>query len=67
MIKFSELKQKPREELERMIKELQEKMRQYRFDKASGKAKSYKEAIEARKEVARILTVFNLPKLKSKE
>ena len=57
-MKASELRQKSKSELQRLLRELQEKLRQFRFDLASGKVKNVREIREIRKDIARILTIL---------
>ena len=58
-MKFSELSQKPREELEKLLQDGREKLRQLQFDLSSGKVKNVKEIRQIKKDVARILTIFS--------
>ncbi len=55
-MKFQNLKQKPKDEIEKLLKDLREKLRQLRFDLVSGKVKNVKETREIKKDIARILT-----------
>ncbi len=55
-MKFQDLKQKPKDEIEKLLKDLREKLRQLRFDLVSGKIKNVKEIREIKKDIARILT-----------
>jgi ribosomal protein L29 len=55
-MKFLELKQKSKEEVERIAKELREKLRQLRFDIASGKNKNVADVKKIKKEIAQMLT-----------
>lgn len=56
-MKFQDLKQKPKNETERLLKDFRDKLRQLHFDLASGKAKNVKELREIKKDIARILTI----------
>ena len=56
----SELRQKSIKELEKMVSEHREKLRQLRFDLASGKIRNVREIRKTKKEIARMLTVLNL-------
>jgi len=58
-MKTEELKQKNKEELQKMVLGLREKLRQFRFDLASGKVKNVKSIRASKKDVARILTILN--------
>ena len=62
---MEELRQKSKEDLQKMVFELKEKLRQFRFDLSSGKVKNVKSIRVARKDIARILTMLN-QKLKIK-
>jgi large subunit ribosomal protein L29 len=53
---ITEIRQKTKKELERMLFERREKLRNLRFDLASGKVKNVREIREIRKDIARILT-----------
>jgi len=55
-MKFQDLKTKPKDEIEKLLKDLREKLRQLRFDLVSGKVKNVKEIREVKKDIARILT-----------
>lgn len=57
-MKFQDLKQKPKDEIEKLLKDLREKLRQLRFDLVSGKVKNVKETREIKKDIARMLTVL---------
>ena len=56
-MKTKELRQKPRQELEMMLKEGREKLRQLNFDLASKKLKNTNEIGLMKKQIARILTI----------
>jgi len=49
---------KTREELKKLLEENQEKLRQLRFDLASGKVKNVREIRKIKKDIARILTIL---------
>ena len=53
-----ELKQKSKAELQKMLQEQRERLRNLRFDLASGKVKNVREIRVLRKEIARILTIL---------
>lgn len=57
-MKVVELRKKPKKELQRTILDLQEKIRELRFNLASGKVKNIKEIRRIRKDIARILTIL---------
>ncbi len=56
MLKFAELRQKPKPELEKLVQDNREKLRQLRFDLLSGKIKNVREIRKLKKEIAQILT-----------
>ena len=55
-MKISELKQKPAEELKKLLQDNRENLRQLEFDLASGKVKNVREIRKIKKDIARILT-----------
>jgi len=57
-MKASELRKRDRKELEKSVHDLRKKLSDFRFKVASGKLKNMKEISEAKKEIARILTVL---------
>lgn len=57
-MKASELRQKSKSELQRLLRELREKLRQFRFDLVSGKVKNVREIRQIKKDIARILTIL---------
>ncbi|MBU2635047.1 50S ribosomal protein L29 [Patescibacteria group bacterium] len=57
-MKISEFKQKPKKELRRLLQNNQDKLRQLRFDLASGKVKNVREIRQIKKDIARILTIL---------
>lgn len=57
-MKISEFKQKPKKELQRLLRNNQDKLRQLRFDLASGKVKNVREIRQIKKDIARILTTL---------
>ena len=57
-MKISEIRQKSKKELESMLLERRERLRNLRFDLASGKVKNVREIRELKKEIARILTLL---------
>ena len=58
-MKITEIRQKTKSELQKLLQDLQEKLRQLRFNLASGKIKNVKEIREIKKDIARILTIIN--------
>lgn len=56
-MKAKELKQKTKEELELMLKESREKLRQMKFDIAAGKLKDSSQLGKTRQLIARLLTI----------
>ncbi|MCK4781980.1 50S ribosomal protein L29 [Candidatus Parcubacteria bacterium] len=57
-MKITELKQKSQKELQKLLMDNQEELRQMRFDLASGKIKNVREIRQVRKDIARILTIL---------
>ena len=57
-MKLSELKQKSKEELQKILTENRGKLRQLRFDLAGGKVKNVREIRKTKKEIAQILTLL---------
>jgi large subunit ribosomal protein L29 len=57
-MKITELRQKSKTELEKILAESREKLRQLRFDLASGKVKNVREIRKIKKDIARILTII---------
>jgi len=57
-MKIKELRQKSKNGLQRLLRENREKLRQMRFDLASGKVKNVREIRQIKKEIARILTIL---------
>jgi len=67
-MKIQELRKKTKEELNQILREKREKLRQLRFNLASGKVKNVKEIHMVKKDIARILTIINREqKTKNKE
>ena len=58
-MKIGELKQKPAEELKKLLQDNRESLRQLKFDLASGKVKNVREIRKIKKDIARILTCQN--------
>jgi len=57
-MKIGELRQKSKEELEKLLKEKRERLRVLRFDLVAGKLKNVREIREIKKDIARILTLL---------
>jgi len=52
-----EIRQKSKEELEKILKELREKQRSLKFDLVAGKVKNVREIRQIKKDIARISSV----------
>jgi len=59
---ISELRKKSEEEMQKILKDDREKLKQLRFDLAAGKVKNVREIRKIKKEVARILTLLKQSK-----
>ncbi len=59
MVKAKELRLKPEEELNQLLSESQKKLRELRFNLASGKVKNVRTIRVLKKNIARILTILN--------
>jgi large subunit ribosomal protein L29 len=59
-MKTKELRQKLEGELEKLLKEDRERLRQLRFDLSSGKIKNVREIRKIKREIARVLTLLKL-------
>jgi len=59
MAKSKELRLKPEEELNQLLSESQKKLRELRFNLASGKVKNVRTIRVLKKDIARILTILN--------
>jgi len=57
-MKLDELKRKTKSELQKLLQDSREKLRQLRFDLASGKVKNVREIRTIKKDIARILTII---------
>lgn len=57
-MKLDELKRKTKPELQKLLQDSREKLRQLRFDLASGKVKNVREIRTIKKDIARILTII---------
>jgi len=58
-MKIKELRQKSKDDLNKILQDNKEKMRQIRFDLSSGKVKNVREINKIKKDIARILTILN--------
>jgi len=58
MAKASELRQKSKEELAKILQDNREKLQQLRFDLSAGKVKNVRGIRQMRKDIARILTLL---------
>jgi len=65
-MKIKELQRKSQLELQHILTENREKLRQLRFDLVSGKVKNVREIRKIKKEIAQALTIKNL-KVKTKK
>ncbi len=59
-MKAKELKQKNEKELQRLLQEDREKLRQLKFDLSAGKVKNVREIRKTKKDIARIMTILNI-------
>ena len=57
-MKTTELRQKSKSELQKILSDNREKLRQLRFDLAAGKVKNVREVRKIKKDIARIRTVL---------
>jgi len=57
-MKISELRQRSKSELQKILVDNREKLRQLRFDLSAGKVKNVREVRRIKKEIARLLTLF---------
>ncbi len=57
-MRLAELRQKSKGELEKLLLDFRERLRQLRFDLASGKVKNVREIRHLKKDIARILTLI---------
>ena len=58
MKKIAELRQKSKLELQKLLQDNRERLRQLRFDLAAGKVKNVREIRLIKKDIARILTLL---------
>jgi len=59
-MKTTELQQKSKSELQKILSDDREKLRQLRFDLAAGKVKNVREVRKIKKDIARILTLLRI-------
>ena len=57
-MKTNEIKQKSKTELQQILRDDRERLRQLRFDLMSGKVKNVREIRKNRKEIAQVLTIL---------
>ena len=57
-MKIAELRLKPENELQKLLRDSRSKLRSLRFDLASGKVKNIREIRHIKKDIARILTLL---------
>ena len=57
-MKIQELRQRSEAELQKILADNRERLRQLRFDLTSGKVKNVREIRKIKKEIARILTLI---------
>jgi len=55
---IKELRQKSKEELGKLLKDIRERQRSLRFDLVTGKVKNVREIRQIKKDIARILTLL---------
>lgn len=58
-MKIKELKQKSEKDLQGLLQEDRERLRQLKFDLSAGKVKNVREVRSIKKDIARILTILN--------
>jgi len=58
-MKFKELKNKPEKELQKLLAESHDKLRELKFKSASDQLKNVRELRQAKKTIARILFLLN--------
>ena len=57
-MKFTELRQKSIQDLQKILEDNREKLRELRFDLSTGKVKNVREIRKIKKEIAQILTLL---------
>jgi len=55
---LEQLRKRTKEELQKILQDNREKLRQLRFDLAAGKVKNIREIRKVKKEIAQILTIL---------
>ncbi len=58
-MKVAELRQKNKSELKKILEDLRERQRFFKFNLALGKVKNVREIRQIKKDIARILTILN--------
>jgi len=64
-MKSEELKQKSKDELQKLLKEKRAKLQEFNFDLAAGKVKKVREVRKIKKDIARMLTAINSKQLET--
>ena len=57
-MEIKELRQKSKEELGKLLKDIRERQRSLRFDLVTGKVKNVREIRQIKKDIARALTIL---------
>lgn len=58
-MEIKELRQRPKEDLQKMLADSREHLRSLKFGLSSGKVKNVREIRQIKKDIARILTLFS--------
>ena len=58
-MKTPEIRRKSNQELQKILFDLKEKLRELKFNLASGKVKNVRDIRKTKKDIARILTIIN--------
>jgi len=66
-MEFKELKNKDEKELQRILAELRDKLRDLRFKDANKQLKNIREIRKTRETIARVLTLLNKPKMENEK
>ena len=66
-MKIRELRRKSNKELQQILIDLRDKLRELRFNLAGGKVKNIRETRQTKREIARILTILKENYAKEKE
>ena len=64
-MKTEELKQKSKNELEKLLRENRSKLQEFNFDLAAGKMKKVRDVRKIKKDIARVLTTINSKQLET--